>query len=76
MRDEKQLVRSVSSAGQRAALLAGKMRAVTGRTSIVAEDFRAELECGSGYLSARFVAFARPVTRADAKFAGGFGCGY
>jgi len=74
--NEGQLVRSISSPEQRSALLAGKLQSVTGRTSIVVDQFRVGGDCEQVWYSARFVSFAKPPTYAQTEFGGGFGCGY
>lgn len=76
IRNEGRLLRSIAGPRQRAALLAGKIRSMTGRTSIVVDQFSVGGDCEQVWYSARFVAFATPPKLARAEFGGGFGCGY
>ena len=75
IRDERRFLRSIAGPQQRAALLAGKIRSVTGRTSIVVDQLWAGGDCEQAWYSARFVAIAKPSKLARTEFTGGFGCG-
>lgn len=74
--DERRLVQSITRPKQRAALVAGKIQSVTGRTSIIVDQFSVGSDCESVWYSARFVALAKPLKPARTEFDGGFGCGY
>ena len=76
IRNERRLIQSIISSRQRVALLAGKTQSVTGRTSIVVDQFSVAGDCDSVWYSARFLAIARPPKLARGRFSGGFGCGY
>jgi hypothetical protein len=56
---EKRLLESIVSPAQRAALHAGKIPYVTGRTAIVVDNLETGLSCDAPYVLARFVALAR-----------------
>jgi len=74
--EDGRFLRSIAGPRERAKLLSGKIRSVTGRTSIVADQFSVGGDCEQVWYSARFVAFAKPPKPARTRFGGGFGCGY
>jgi hypothetical protein len=74
--EKKRLVETITSPEQRKALLRGKLDSVTGRTSIVVDQFWVGGDCDQVWYSARFVEFAQPRKDARTEFGGGFGCGY
>ncbi len=71
---EKQLVQTIASPRQRAALVAGKIPHVTGRVSIVVDDFSAGGDCDSHWYTARFVKLAQPPKLALTDASGAVGC--
>jgi hypothetical protein len=76
IRNNRRILQSIADQRQRAALLAGKIPSLRGRTSVVVDQFWAGGDCEQAWYSARFVAFAKNPERTHTKFAGGFGCGY
>ena len=76
IRDERRLIDGIVTRSQRAALLGGKTQSVTGRVSIIVDQFWVGGECDGVWYSARFVKLAEPLQLARTKFKGGVGCGY
>ena len=76
IREEGRLVRSIASPRQRAALVAGKIQSLTGRTSIVVDQLSTGIDCESASFWARFVAVGKVPKLARTNFNGGFGCGH
>jgi hypothetical protein len=72
--EEKRLVKIIANSHQRAALVAGKIRSLTGRTAIVVDDFSTGGGCESVWFAARFVAIAKAPKIARTNFTGAFGC--
>jgi hypothetical protein len=59
---------------QRAAILKGDLGEVTGRASIVVDEFTMTLECDSASFTARFVKFEEPAALQEVRLAGDYGC--
>ena len=75
IRDDGRLLRSIAGPRQRATLLTREGRSVTGRTSIVVDEFSVGGDCEQVWYSARFVALEVAPKLARTDFSGGFGCG-
>lgn len=75
LKDDKQLIQSLSDRPQRAALVTGKIPHLTGRLSIVVDEFSAGGDCESAWYAARFVEIAKPPRLARTGFTGDVGCG-
>jgi hypothetical protein len=75
IRPERRLMRVITNARQRAALIDGKTGDMRGHIAIVVENFQASLECDSANFSARFIAVAKAPQVAHVEFSGNYGCG-
>jgi hypothetical protein len=70
----RQLVASIASHRQHAALRSGKLEYLRGRITIVVEQFQTGIECDSTNFRARFVVIAKAPKPARAGFNGDYGC--
>ena len=68
------LATSIASPRQQAALRAGKVEYIRGRTAIVVDDFRTGIECDSAGFRARFVAISKAPKLARVELNGEYGC--
>jgi len=70
----RRLVPAIIPRRRLALVRAGKLDAVSGRVSILVENYTADIECDAPQYSVRFVALVKPVQVATASNSGEFGC--